>query len=77
MGAGKNIVNNFSYQQTGQHQKAGKDSAQTNHLERWNNPIRQWVGRLTPKTLSFSKSDLFHELVIRLFIFRYNLSKSV
>ena len=31
----------------------------------------------TRKTLSFSKSDFFNELVIRLFIVRYNLSKSV
>lgn len=68
---------NFIYEQTGQHQKVGKDSGQTNHMERWNNTIRQWVGRLTRKTLSFSKSDFFHELVIRLFIVRYNLSKSV
>jgi IS1 family transposase len=68
---------NFIYQQTGQHQKAGKESGQTNHMERWNNTIRQWMGRLTRKTLSFSKSDLYNELVIHLFIVRYNLSKSV
>jgi IS1 family transposase len=43
----------------------------------WNNTIRQWLGRLTRKTLSFSKSDYFNELVIRLFIVRYNLAKSV
>ncbi len=48
---------NFIYQQTGQHQKVGKESGQTNHMERWNNTIRQWMGRLTRKTLSFSKSD--------------------
>jgi IS1 family transposase len=68
---------NFNYQQTRQHQKVGKDSRQTNHMERWNNTSRQWVGRLTRKNLSFSKSDFFHELVIRLFNIRYNLSKSV
>jgi len=68
---------NFIYQKTGQHQKVGKESGQTNHMERWNNTIRQWLGRLTRKTLSFSKSDFFNELVIRLFIVRYNLSKSV
>jgi IS1 family transposase len=68
---------NFIFQQTGQHQKVGKQSGQTNHMERWNNTIRQWVGRLTRKTLSFAKSDFFNELVIRLFIVRYNLSKSV
>jgi IS1 family transposase len=68
---------NFIYQQTGQHQKVGKDSGQTNHMERWNNTIRQWLGRLTRKTLSFSKSDFYNQLVIRLFIIRYNLAKSV
>jgi IS1 family transposase len=68
---------NFIYQQTGQHQKVGKESGQTNHIERWNNTIRQWMGRLTRKTLSFSKSDFYNELVIHLFIVRYNISKSV
>jgi IS1 family transposase len=68
---------NFIYQQTGQHQKVGKDSGQTNHMERWNNTIRQWLGRLTRKTLSFSKFDFYNELVIRLFIIRYNISTSV
>jgi IS1 family transposase len=68
---------NFIYQQTGQQQKVGKDSRQTNHMERWNNTIRQWLGRLTRKTLSFSKSDFYNELVIHLFIVRYNISKSV
>jgi IS1 family transposase len=67
----------FIFQQTGQHQKVGKESGQTNHMERGNNTIRQWVGRLTRKTLSCSKSDFFNELVIRFFIVRYNLSKSV
>ena len=68
---------NFIYHQTGKHQKVGKESGQTNHMERWNNTIRQWLGRLTRKTLSFSKSDFYNELVIRLFIVRYNISKSV
>ncbi len=68
---------NFICQKTGQHQKAGKESGQTNHMERWNNTIRQWPGRLTRKTLSFSKSDFYNDLVIRLFIVRYNLTKSV
>jgi hypothetical protein len=66
---------NFTHQQTGQHQKAGKDYGQTNYMERWNNTIRYWLRRLTCKTLSFSKSDFFNELVIRLFNVRYNFSK--
>jgi len=54
------------------HQAVGKDSGQTNHVERWNNTLRQRLARLVRKTLSFSKSDYFHELVLRIFIHRYN-----
>jgi IS1 family transposase/transposase-like protein len=68
---------NCIYQKTAQHQKVGKESGQTNHMEPWNNTIRQWMGRLTRKTLSFSKSDFYNQLVIRLFIVGYNISKSV
>lgn len=57
------------------HQSVGKESGQTNHIERWNNTLRQRVGRFVRKTLSFSKSDYFHELVLRLFIFRYNIQR--
>lgn len=57
------------------HQSVGKDSGQTDHMERWNNTLRQWNARYVRKTLSFSKSDFYHELVTRLFIIRYNLSK--
>jgi len=55
------------------HQSVGKDSGETNHIERWNNTLRQRLGRFVRRTLSFSKSDYFHEIVLRLFIFRYNL----
>ena len=58
------------------HRSVGKESGLTNHIERWNNTLRQWVGRYTRETLSFSKSDYFHELVTHLFIRKYNLSKS-
>jgi len=57
------------------HQSVGKDSGQTDHMERWNNTLRQWNARYVRKTLSFSKSDFYHELVTRLFIVRYNLAK--
>lgn len=57
------------------HQSVGKESGQTNHMERWNNTLRQWNARYVRKTLSFSKKDFFHELVTRLFIIRYNLNK--
>jgi len=54
------------------HQSVGKEAGQTNHVERWNNTLRQRLARLVRRTLSFSKSDFFHELVIKLFIYRYN-----
>ena len=59
------------------HVSVGKNAGETNHMERWNNTLRQWLGKYTRKTLSFSKSEQFHELVTRLFIIKYNLSKSV
>ena len=56
------------------HQSVGKDSGQTNHVERWNCTLRQRVGRFVRKTLSFSKSESMHELMLKLFIHNYNLS---
>ena len=41
--------------------------------ERWYNTLRQWVGRYTRRTLSFSKADRYHELVTRWFILHHNL----
>ena len=55
------------------HQSVGKDSGQTAHIERWNNTLRQRLARFVRKTLSFSKSDRFHEVALMLFIHRYNL----
>ena len=57
---------------TGRHHSVGKESGQTAHVERWNNTLRQRLARFVRKTLSFSKSDTFHELVLRLFIHSYN-----
>ena len=51
-----------------------KASGQTNHIERLNNTIRQRIGRLTRKSLSFSKRLLWHERVIYWFVVSYNLS---
>ncbi len=56
------------------HRSVGKESGETNHVERWNNTLRQWVSRYTRKTLSFSKSDEFHNLITHLFIRKYNLN---
>jgi insertion element IS1 protein InsB len=57
---------------TGRHHSVAKKSGQTAHVERWNNTLRQRLARFVRKTLSFSKSDTFHELVLRLFIHVYN-----
>jgi IS1 family transposase len=56
------------------HQSVGKDSGQTNHIERWFNTLRQRLARFVRKTLSFSKSDKFHALAFRLFVHHYNLA---
>ena len=57
-----------------QHTACGKDSGQTAHVERWNNTLRQRLSRFVRKSLSFSKSETMHEICLRLFIHRYNLS---
>jgi insertion element IS1 protein InsB len=56
------------------HRSVGKETAQTSHMERWNNTLRQSNARYVRKTLSFSKRDLYHTLVTRLNVVRYNLS---
>jgi IS1 family transposase len=57
------------------HRSVGKDSGQTNHMERWNNTLRQSNARYVRKTLSFSKSDFFHALLhgSMLFVTTYHL----
>jgi IS1 family transposase len=57
-----------------QHIAVTKGEGQTNHQERWNNTLRQWLGRYTRRTLSFSKEDRYHELITRWFILEYNLA---
>ena len=56
-----------------QHHPVPKGAGLTNHQERWYNTLRQWVGRYTRRTLSFSKEDRYHELVTRWFILQHNL----
>jgi insertion element IS1 protein InsB len=50
----------------------GKESGETAHIERWNNTLRQRLGRFVRKTLSFSKSDLMHGYCIELYLHDYN-----
>ena len=56
----------------GRHRSVGKDRGQTTHIERWFNTLRQRLARFVRKTLSFSKSDTFHEFVFRLFVYHHN-----
>jgi insertion element IS1 protein InsB len=57
-----------------QHTPVGKRSGETAHVERWNNTLRQRLGRFVRKTLSFSKSEAMHEMCLRLFLHSYNLA---
>ncbi len=57
-----------------QHTAAGKETGLTAHVERWNNTLRQRLARFVRETLAFSKSDRMHEICLRLFLHRYNLS---
>jgi IS1 family transposase len=57
-----------------QHVAVGKEAGETAHIERWNNTLRQRLARFVRKTLSFSKSLAMHELCLRLFLHRYNMS---
>ena len=56
------------------HRSVGKDSGETNHMERWNCTLRQKLARYVRKTLSFSKVEYMHHLVTRWFIVEYNLA---
>lgn len=56
-----------------QHIPSGKATGFTAHQERWYNTLRQWLGRYTRKSLSFSKEDRFLDLVTRWFILEHNL----
>ena len=54
------------------HLSVGKESGHTAHVERWINTLRQRLARFVRKTLSFSKSDEYHRLVLAIFIHHYN-----
>ena len=58
-----------------QHRATGKGAGQTCHIERFNNVLRQRMGRLVRKTLSFSKTDEWHDRCLRLFLHEYSLNK--
>lgn len=56
----------------GNHQQVGKESGQTNHIERWNATLRARISRYVRKSLSFSRKLKYHHLVTKLFIIDYN-----
>ena len=60
-----------------QHQAVNKQSGLTNHVERFNNTLRQRLSRLVRKTLSFSKSEQMHLICLHLFLHRYNLERKI
>ncbi len=62
---------------TNRHKAVGKDSGKTNHIERFNNTMRQRISRLVRKTLSFSKKLENHLGAIWYFIHHYNASLAV
>jgi IS1 family transposase len=55
----------------------GKDTGQTNYIERFNNTMRQRISRLARKTLSFSKKLSNHMGAIWYFIHSYNANLSI
>jgi len=58
-----------------QHYPIGKLARKTNHIERFNNTLRQRVSRLVRSALSFSKTLANHIGAIKYFICHYNLTK--
>ena len=59
-----------------QHRAISKLARKTNHIERFNNTLRQRVSRLVREALSFSKKFANHIGAIKLFICHYNLTRA-
>jgi insertion element IS1 protein InsB len=57
------------------HRAITKKARKTNHIERFNNTLRQRVSRLVRETLSFSKTLANHIGAIKYFICHDNLTK--
>jgi insertion element IS1 protein InsB len=57
------------------HQAITKHARKTNHIERFNNMLRQRLFRLVRETLSFSKKLVNHIGAIRYFICHDNLTR--
>jgi insertion element IS1 protein InsB len=59
-----------------QHKAIHKLARKTNHVERFNNTLRQRVSRLVRETLSFSKKLANHIGAIKYLICHYNLARA-
>jgi insertion element IS1 protein InsB len=59
-----------------QHRAISKVARKTNHIERFNNTLRQRVSRLVRNALSFSKKLTNHIGAIKLFICHHNLTRA-
>ena len=59
-----------------QHKTITKHARKTNHIERFNNTLRQRVSRLVRDTLAFSKKLANHIGAIKYFICHYNLTRA-
>ena len=57
------------------HKAITKKARKTNHIERFNNTLRQHVSRLVRDTLAFSKKLANHIGAIKYFICHYNLTR--
>jgi insertion element IS1 protein InsB len=57
------------------HKAITTKARKTNHIERFNNTLRQRVSRLVRETLSFSKKLAHHIGAIKYFIGHYNLTR--
>ncbi len=56
------------------HRPVGKETGLTNHIERFNNTLRQRISRFVRQTLSFSNKMQNHIAALLLFINHYNKS---
>lgn len=54
------------------HRSVGKETGETAHMERSNNTLRQRVGRMLRKALSFSKDATWHDRVVHWLVVTYS-----
>jgi insertion element IS1 protein InsB len=62
----------YNHLDENKHIAAGKEKGYTNHIERFNNTLRQRCSRLVRDTLAFSKKIENHVGAIKYFICHYN-----